>query len=89
MEYNFGESYEFDVIDLRVDQNTGASYVAVCNDNCDEKREYRIYNILKCQLESLPSKIFVTLKSKDVFDRVMFKQDIKRVFADHYQYGEE
>ena len=89
MEYKFGESYEFNVIDLRIDQNTGAPYVAVCNDDFGDNREYRIYNVLKCQLESLPSKLFVTLKSKDVFDKVMFKQDIKRVFADHYKYREE
>lgn len=89
MEYKFGESYEFDVIDLRIDQNSGAPYVAVCNDNCGDNKEYRIYNVLKCQLEKIPSKMFVTLKSRDVFDRVIFKQDIKKVFADHYKYRNE
>lgn len=84
MNYEVGKQYEMKVIDIRVD-SSGSNYIAVHDD--DLSKEYRVYNILKCQLESLPDTLYVTVKSIDMFGKIKFQQDIARLNKEHYQEG--
>lgn len=84
MNYELGKQYEMKVVDIRVD-SSGSNYIAVHDD--DPSKEYRVYNILKCQLESLPDTLYVTVKSIDMFGKIRFQQDIARLNKEHYQKG--
>lgn len=84
MNYELGKQYEMKVVDIRVD-SSGSNYIAVHDD--DPSKEYRVYNILKCQLESLPETLYVTVKSIDMFGKIRFQQDIARLNKEHYQEG--
>ena len=82
MAYQLNEQLELPVRDLRVDTKTEAKYAVVF----DGDREYRIYNLLNCQKEELPDKMYVKVfyVSQNV---VKFKQDEERLFKEHYKVG--
>lgn len=84
MNYEVGKQYEMKVVDIRKD-SAGYNYIALHDD--DPNKEYRVYNILKCQYESLPDTLYVTVKSIDVFGKIKFVQDEGRLNKEHYQEG--
>jgi len=84
MNYEVGKQYEMNVVDIRKD-SAGHNYIALYDD--DPNKEYRVYNILKCQYESLPDTLYVTVKSIDVFGKIKFAQDIARLNREHYHEG--
>lgn len=84
MNYEVGKQYEMTVVDIRKD-SAGYNYIALHDD--DPNKEYRVYNILKCQYDSLPDTLYVTVKSIDVFGKIKFVQDIARLNKEHYHEG--
>ena len=84
MNYEVGKQYEMNVVGIRVD-TAGYNYIALHDD--DPNKEYRVYNILKCQYESLPDTLYVIVKSIDVFGKIKFAQDIARLNREHYHEG--
>ena len=84
MNYEIGKQYEMKVVDIRKD-SAGHNYIALHDD--DPNKEYRVYNILKCQYESLPDTIYVLVKTIDVFGKIKFVQDIARLNKEHYHEG--
>ena len=82
MNYEIGKQYEIKVLDIRKD-SAGYNYIALHDD--DPSKEYRVYNILKCQYESLPDTLYVKVKSIDVFGKIKFVQDEARLYKEHYQ----
>ena len=84
MNYELGKQYEMKVIDIRKD-SAGYDYIALRDD--DPSKEYRVYNILKCQHESLPESLYVVVKSFDLFGNVKFRQDEGRLNKEHYKEG--
>lgn len=84
MDYKLGEQYEMRVVGIRVDGN-GFNYIALHDD--DPSKEYRVYNILKCQYESLPETLYVKVKSIDAFEKIKFCQDEGRLNQEHYKVG--
>jgi len=84
MNYELGKQYEMKVIDIRKD-SAGYDYIALRDD--DPSKEYRVYNILKCQHESLPESLYVVVKSIDMFGKVKFRQDEGRLNKEHYKEG--
>lgn len=82
MQYQLNQQLELPVRDLRVDTNTGAEYAVVY----DNEREYRIYNLLKCQIDSLPDKMYVKVSSISTFGYKL-RQDEGRLYKEHYQEG--
>lgn len=84
MNYEFGKQYEMKVIGIRKD-SAGYDYIALRDD--DPSKEYRVYNILKCQHESLPESLYVVVKSFDLFGNVKFRQDEGRLNKEHYKEG--
>lgn len=83
MEYKLGEQYEMEVREMR-QNSAGVPYILVAD---NEDREFRIYNILKCQLEELPSTLYVKVRSIDAFGKFSICQDEGRVFKEHYHPG--
>lgn len=84
MNYEVGKQYEMKVVDIRKD-SAGYNYIALHDD--DPNKEYRVYNILKCQYESLPDTLYVIVKSIDAFGKIKFAQDIARLNREHYHEG--
>lgn len=84
MNYEIGKQYELKVVDIRKD-SAGYNYIALHDD--DPNKEYRVYNILKCQYDSLPDKLYVIVKSIDAFGKIKFAQDIARLNKEHYHEG--
>lgn len=84
MNYEVGKQYEMKVMDIRKD-SAGHDFIALHDD--DPNKEYRVYNILKCQLDSLPDTMYVIVKSIDVFGKIKFAQDIARLNKEHYHKG--
>ena len=84
MEYKVGTQYEMNVVDIRKD-SAGYDYIALYDD--DPTKEYRIYNILKCQYDNLPKTIYVIVKSIDAFGKIKLLQDEGRLNREHYQEG--
>lgn len=82
MEYQLNQQLELPVRGLRVDMNTGAQYAVVY----DDEREYRIYNLLNCQKESLPEKMYVRVSQVSAFG-IKLRQDEGRLFQEHYKEG--
>ena len=82
MTYQLNQQLELPVRDLRVDTNTGAQYAVVY----DDEREYRIYNLLNCQKESLPEKMYVKVSQMSAYG-FKLRQDEGRLFQEHYQEG--
>lgn len=77
--YQLGDRLELDVVGLKKN-SAGAEFLLVR----DEERTYPVYNLIKCQHESQPDKIYVAVYSIDAFGKVKFRQDLKRVLEDHY-----
>ena len=84
MEYEVGKQYTLNVAGIRVD-SAETQYMSVYDDSSD--REYRVYNILKCQYENLPTKVHVVAMSVDVFGKVRFRQDEAWLNKEHYKVG--
>ena len=84
MNYEVGKQYEMKVVDIRKD-SAGYNYIVLHDD--DPNKEYRVYNILKCQYESLPDTLYVVVKSIDEFGKIKFVQDIARLNKEHYHKG--
>ena len=84
MNYKIGEQYEMRTIDIRKD-SAGFNYIALCDD--DPSKEYRVYNILNCQYESLPETIYVVVSDIDAFGKIRFRQDEGRLNKEHYTIG--
>ena len=84
MNYEVGKQYEMKVVDIRKD-SAGYYYIALHDE--DPTKEYRVYNILKCQYESLPDTLYVIVKSIDIFGKIKFAQDIARLNREHYHEG--
>ncbi len=84
MQYELNKHYEMNVIGIRKD-TAGYDYIALQDE--DPSKEYRVYNILKCQYESLPKTLYVKVKSIDVFGKMKFAQDEERLIKEHYQQG--
>lgn len=84
MNYLPGQQYEMKVVDIRKD-SAGYNYIALHDE--DPSKEYRVYNILKCQYDSLPDTIYVQVKNIDEFGRIKFRQDEGRLFQEHYKVG--
>ena len=80
MEYKLGEQYEMNVKEMR-QNSAGDSYILVVD---SEGREFRIYNILKCQTEDLPKTLYVKVKKIDAFGKISIIQDEARVLKEHY-----
>lgn len=72
------------VIGLRTDDNTGCQYIAI--EDADS-REFRVYNILKCQYENIPDSLYVKVRSIDAFGKIRFSQDEGRLYQEHYKKG--
>lgn len=84
MAYELGKQYEMRVV--RIDRDSaGIDYIALHDD--DPSKEYRVYNILKCQYDSLPDTMYVKVKSIDQFGRIKFQQDEGRLNREHYKVG--
>ena len=84
MTYELGKQYEMKVVGIQLD-STGKKYIALHDD--DPSKEYRVYEILKCQYEALPQTLYVKVKSIDVFGKIKFKQDEERLIREHYKAG--
>jgi len=84
MNYELGKQYEMKVVGIHVD-STGYNYIALHDD--DPSKEYRVYNILKCQYESLPDTLYVVVRSIDAFGKIKFRQDEGRLYQEHYKPG--
>ena len=84
MNYEIGKQYEMKVVGIRMD-SAGYKYIALHDD--DPNKEYRVYNILKCQHDDLPETLYVTVKSIDSFGKVKFVQDEGRLNKEHYKQG--
>lgn len=84
MQYELGKQYEMNVVDIRKD-SAGNDYIALHDD--DPYKEYRIYNILKCQFDELPKTLYVKVKSIDSFGKVKLVQDEARLVKEHYEIG--
>lgn len=84
MNYEVGKQYEMKVV--RIDKDSaGYNYILLHDD--DPSKEYRVYNILKCQYESLPETMYVLVKSIDIFGKIKLRQDEGRLFQEHYKQG--
>lgn len=83
MNYEIGKQYEMKVIGIQND-SAGHNYIAIHD---DLSKEYRVYNILKCQYESLPETLYVVVKSIDSFGKIRFRQDVGRLNKEHYKKG--
>lgn len=81
MEYKLGQTYELQTNGIFTDSK-GYNYISLIG--LDEN-EYRVYNIMKCQQESLPPKIYVKVRQIDAFGKVKLIQDEQRVLQEHYQ----
>ena len=84
MQYEVGKQYELQTVGIRRD-SAGYNYIAIIDDKAD--KEYRVYNILKCQYDGLPKSIYVKVTKIDPDGRVRFKQDEARLMAEHYEKG--
>ena len=85
MNYEIGKQYELKVVDIRKD-SAGYNFIALHDDD-DPSKEYRVYNILKCQWDSLPDTLYVIVKSIDIFGKVKLRQDEGRLYQEHYKPG--
>lgn len=52
--------------------------------HAENDRKFRVFNLLKCQEEETPEKLYVKVAYVDVLERVKMKQDKERVYRDHY-----
>lgn len=65
--------------------SAGYDYIALHDD--DPNKEYRVYNILKCQYDNLPEQLHVVVKSIDAFDKMKLRQDEEWLNRQHYEVG--
>lgn len=86
MEYQVGQQLELEVRGEIQYNSMGVKYITVV----DEFREYRIFDIIKCQEEGpLPPRLYVLVKSVDAFGHAKIIQDTQRVYAEHYEKDHE
>ena len=84
MNYEVGKQYIMQVVGIRKD-SAGYDYIALHDD--DPNKEYRVYNILKCQYDSLPEQLYVVVKSIDAFGKIKLRQDEEWLNRQHYEEG--
>lgn len=85
MPYYVGQQLELEVKGLFTNSK-GDQYILVYDDNF----EYRIFDIIKCQLEGeLPTRLYVYVKSIDPMGRAKMRQDTQRVYEEYYEKGKE
>lgn len=84
MAYQVGQQLEMKVLGIRRD-SAGYNYIALYDENYS--KECKVYNILKCQHDSLPKTLYVQVKSIDAFGNVKFQQDEGRLYREHYREG--
>ncbi len=84
MNYEVGKQYEMRVVGIRKD-SAGHDFIELHDD--DPSKEYRVYNILKCQWDGLPDTLYVIVKSIDAFGKIKLRQDEGRLFQEHYKPG--
>lgn len=84
MNYEVGKQYEMRVVGIQKD-SAGFNFIALHDD--DPSKEYRVYNILKCQWDGLPDTLYVVVKSIDEYGRLKLRQDEGRLFQEHYITG--
>lgn len=81
MQYQVGQQLELEVRGGIQYNSIGSKYICVV----DDSHEYRIFDIIKCQEEGpLPPRLYVMVKSVDVFGHAKMIQDTQRVYAEHY-----
>jgi hypothetical protein len=86
MQYQVGQQLELEVRGGIQYNSMGVKYITVV----DEFREYRIFDIIKCQEEGpLPPRLYVLVKSVDAFGHAKIIQDTQRVYVEHYVKDEE
>ena len=85
MNYEVGNKYIMNVAGIRKD-SAGYDYISLFDDTNDNK-EYRAYNIMKCQYDDLPEKLPVIVKSIDPFGKIKLKQDEAWFNREHYEVG--
>lgn len=84
MNYEIGKQYEMKVVGFRKD-SAGHDFIELHDD--DPSKEYRVYNILKCQWDGLPETLYVIVKNIDEFGKIRLRQDEGRLFQEHYKIG--
>ena len=84
MNYEVGKQYIMQVAGIHKD-SAGYDYIALHDD--DPNKEYRVYNILKCQYDNLPEQLRVVVKSIDAFGKVKLRQDEEWLNRKHYEVG--
>ena len=84
MNYEVGKQYIMQVAGIHKD-SAGYDYIALHDD--DPNKEYRVYNILKCQYDNLPEQLRVVVKSIDAFGKMKLRQDEEWLNRQHYEEG--
>jgi hypothetical protein len=83
MEYQVGQVVKLETVgEMRVSRS-GRDFIMVC----DDKSQYPVYNILKCQYEDFPPFLNVEVRSIDINGRPSFRQDFPTVYKEHYIAG--
>ena len=85
IEYKVGEAYKFIPQEMGRDSRDNEYLVLL-----DEQggREYRIYpQMVKFQEDDLPPKVMATVRSIDVFGRIVLRIDEGAMIREHYQEG--
>ena len=83
MEYQVGQVVKLAVKGIR-QNSVGDKYICVV----DDKYEYRIWDIIKCQEEGdLPDELEVVVKFVDQFGRAKMKQDVQAAYGEYYTKG--
>ena len=84
IQYEVGKQYVMKVVGIHKD-SAGYDFIALQDD--DPNKEYRVYNILKCQYDSLPEQLHVVVKSIDAFGKIKLRQDEEWLNREHYEEG--
>lgn len=85
IEYKVGEAYKF--IPKEIGRDSRDNEYLVLLDEQGE-REYRIYpQMVKFQEDDLPPKVMATVRSIDVFGRIVLRIDEGAMIKEHYQEG--
>jgi len=83
MTYQVGDKLCLNTLgEMRVSRS-GRDFIMVC----DDRSQYPVYNILKCQYEDFPPFLNVEVRSIDINGRPSFRQDFPTVYKEHYIAG--
>ena len=85
IEYKVGEAYKFIPQEMGRDSRDN-EYLVLLDEQGE--REYRIYpQMVKFQEDDLPPKVMATVRSIDVFGRIVLRIDEGAMIREHYQEG--